>query len=126
MGMRCFEDEECTCVHIETGGVVEELEAEDTPAKGYKGCLDIHQERHGVNGTGFASEGLSVRVCSEKASAPGKQCIVTRYKRQIEVRDERFVLFKPSHQWLHALDPDSYDLGDAGRWPACREPTCRN
>ena len=126
MGMGCFSHQECTCVHIETGGVVEELEAGDTSVKGYKGCLDTHPERHFAEGTGFALERLSVRVCSEKPSAPGKQCIVTQYKRQIEFRDEGFNLLKPSHQWLHALDPNSYMLGDGSRFPTCREPTCRN
>ncbi|KAK4199678.1 hypothetical protein QBC40DRAFT_175764 [Triangularia verruculosa] len=83
---------------------------------------------------------LTLKKCGLPAATdPNRRCLITQYSQDTilgsvgQIR-RRFgkdgkARIKPPHEWLHSLDPDSYQLDDDTRkfgniWPNCKDTSC--
>jgi hypothetical protein len=107
-----------------------------------------------TDATGTAAS-HTITTTFEKPQHPKRQCLVTDYTRNVtivpfgnnyhlDINKNQVTAAEPSHNWLHALDPDSYELGDddddddiattssstlqviGNAWPNCKDASCRN
>ncbi|KAK0735705.1 hypothetical protein B0T21DRAFT_384489 [Apiosordaria backusii] len=106
---------------------------------GYETCLplqlnEVKNENHSVHGVYLTK--------SARPADSNWRCLITNYYRVISVgmgtwRDrlrhgsDKKARIIPPHEWLHAVDPDSYQLDDdtskfGNMWPICKDPSCRN
>ncbi|KAK4199654.1 hypothetical protein QBC40DRAFT_297337 [Triangularia verruculosa] len=130
--MTCFDIEEgCTCLSYGAEGEMwAKSDTDHSRVQGYKACLGRYKHSDAI----WASE---VDLC-DKFNSPDRQCLVTLYDRvmglgkyQIRHGGDGEARIRPQHRWLHALDPDSYQLDDDESrfgqvWPVCKDPACGN
>lgn len=128
--MRCFGSSGCTCLSQD-----DDQDCSPAGSKGYKNCLGCWNlwgtKKHRFKDDDLLKEQVEVSLCPAKQHKPGEQCIVTKYSRTIRLDDVTSGTYNPSHEWFHALDPDSYVLSDfpsrhLNVWPTCKNTACRN
>lgn len=109
--MTCFSRPGCVCVHYEdisappprydySGG------AFLTPfvdSGGWTGCRASHDYQND-----------SVLSHSRHWEVDGPVCVLTTYSCTIRICCKKDTKVNPSHEWLHAMDPDTYDTPHAG------------
>ncbi|KAK4225077.1 hypothetical protein QBC38DRAFT_280406 [Podospora fimiseda] len=137
--MMCFGTDWCTCLSYDNGAL-EERDPAGVP--GYKSCLgtgnvDKKDNRHRIENWGGKLEGdVGIKYCSE-SSTENEICLCTNYNKTIFFDLPRMESSKPvtriipSHEWLHGMDPNSYELdytmlpcGSRGRWLKCKDVAC--
>src|SRR6266566_1788962 len=124
--MTCFTPTKCDCVHYETGDI------KRSPKVGYcDGHYCYRQHGKGKNG-----QIVRMRIHSPKGvntflslkHVENSTCLVTTYQYDILVckkTDSNKV--KPTHEWLHAMDPDTYSHPHASHFlPLCKDKACIN
>ncbi|KAK0742107.1 hypothetical protein B0T21DRAFT_433802 [Apiosordaria backusii] len=141
--MSCFSNPSCTCL----------IDADNTSRTPSKTCHDCqsstdHSSHNPVkiNPRESRSEMIHVRPCSQSESLLKTQqiCLTVTYSRVLGGMSHCAKGLKalgqgkgssapiiPPHEWYHALDPNSYELGDdceaVGKvWPVCHEVNCGN
>lgn len=134
--MLCFDPDQCSCLHYESGlseeestpSLYEKQECTQMPIKSERVFTEPQLEtRHHYTFGQNTRDTSSVQIfrCRDLTAAPEGDtdgtlgsCIVTRYNRRIFLgilfwRDVTRAgattgLQSPSHEWSHAMDPDSY------------------
>ncbi|KAK3984907.1 hypothetical protein QBC44DRAFT_385341 [Cladorrhinum sp. PSN332] len=124
--MQCFGAKGCTCLAYETGTRNKAEPTEESKAPGFAKCLGNNKHKRDES----ASDEVVVDRCWRLFH---RRCVTTHYSRLIMLgssEPSKKSRIKPPHDWLHALDPDSYNLEDEathGRdLGACKVPTCWN
>lgn len=131
--MACFPYRYCKCLYVETGnGGCNNDDQITTCARREKslfqgrmcaGSLWVHlYERREYERGGWVYEGVGMSR-HWAGPLPTSVCLVTNYIRKVRVCENTDHL-NPSHEWFHAMDPDTYDY--PGAVPPCRDEDCMN
>lgn len=128
----CYEPDDCCCLQYDPGSAKTWSPArraelgsffrEDRPF----GCLGLHRhQRH-------LMLKYSQQVAATKhwpRGADDSVCVVANYETRVRVFDGAGASgrLNPSHEWLHAMDPDTYPRpAERFEMPLCRDRDCMN
>ncbi|OIW24376.1 hypothetical protein CONLIGDRAFT_95931 [Coniochaeta ligniaria NRRL 30616] len=134
--MACFNSFKCTCIHYETGDTEDKERVQTTGVPEPPSC--VHPSRKAVcphyhNLHRWPVHGINQEVSIERhglrrVSTDESPCLVTRYKQRVHLwltTDSGNI--NPPHNWLHAMDPDTYDGPVACHdLPICKDKGCMN
>lgn len=133
--MACFKPGSCMCANWESGdnealGVISTVRPADffrqDPWWNRK-CSALHIYYRRIYGGGYNGEQVEMHKHWPTEDRDGV-CLVTTYKRDImvcvkaEVEAMPHKRISPTHEFFHAMNPDTYDLSD----PDCDLPMCKN
>ncbi|KAK0670284.1 hypothetical protein QBC41DRAFT_355130 [Cercophora samala] len=151
--MSCFGKRWCTCFHH---GEAKQSPTEESSAQTH--CLFkrralLNGQQHSSNIKSntcyrrYRAEHIHVEPCKDSCvdhSEKRKACFSVKYSRSmggtwmfmpqlpsLSNREGPLRPAVPPHEWLHALEPTSYELNDDTEtvgevWPVCRDMTCGN
>jgi hypothetical protein len=133
--MACFDPSKCSC--LDYGAGVKQKDDEDKKAtdtsgiptyfQGFPGGKECSHSYYRRLDYGYDWERVYMRRywLSDTAAS---LCLVACYEREVVVcleSDRRNI--NPAHEWLHAMDPDTYERQNAGhQLPLCRDQGCMN
>lgn len=130
--MTCFDTTKCICLHYEMGANKKSSAANPPRHASFfrddwrSGCHAYHYlyRGHGVGGNGG-------RVDMSKHWPRGMRnsvCLVTTYQRDVLIcHKTNRTKINPTHDWFHAMDPDTYPRPYAGHaLPLCKDKDCMN
>ena len=135
--MVCFDPKTCGCLYFGVpDGACTESESESERAGPLREWLPFECWRLHSNAR-HANDCSSVQV---EVHPPERTCdpgyLVTIYKHEIPAcRMLDYMHLEPTHSWLHAMDPDTYDLGEfdaharlfcGHKKPRCQDKFCAN
>ncbi|KAI1209881.1 uncharacterized protein F4807DRAFT_424740 [Annulohypoxylon truncatum] len=132
--MVCFDPGRCNCVHYATGQQDEQSTTEDPEQYSFGRNLWYHcnASSHSLERNyGLGHNGQRVDHTKHFPMGFGKPtCLVTRYQRDITVcltTDSRSGIIPPTHEWFHAMDPDTYPHpNNPHALPLCKDEKCMN
>ncbi|KAI2629579.1 hypothetical protein GGR54DRAFT_635761 [Hypoxylon sp. NC1633] len=116
--MACFHHD-CTCIHYETGG--DETQQRTTER------LPCQLTSHNIARLGQIVQ--RVDMSKHCPRDPDSACLITTYQLEIPFcrKTDRRGTINPTHEWLHAMDPDTYPhLKDNCTKPLCKDKDCIN
>ncbi|KAK3903767.1 hypothetical protein C8A05DRAFT_14273 [Staphylotrichum tortipilum] len=125
--MACFHPRLCRCLRYDTG-TNNTTGARARP----RACFASHRLRRGVDTS--MREDLtrsSVKVFPhsgpQRRGIMGAPCVITAYRRvtRRKIR-QRPSSLPPTHDWLHAMDPDTYPHPHGSVLPLCKDKSCMN
>lgn len=129
--MRCFDPHECVCLRYEMGhdnkARGEEIRSTVFSPQYYRSYYgrQCYESSHMLWRSQGARSHQLVRagVHWQTLSNNGPPCLTSHYVRQILVCPwADGSRMNPPHEWLHAMDPDTYDQAV----PLCRDEGCMN
>ena len=138
--MACFRPGICTCANWETGdnealGVISTVRPADFFRRDHywnRKCHALHIYYRRIYGGGYNGEQVEMRKHWPTECRNGV-CLVTTYRRDVlvcvkaEVEASPHKQISPTHEFFHAMDPDTYDLSDPDcGLPMCADKTCTN
>lgn len=126
--MVCFDPSTCSCVYYEGDCVKKPLSA-DLPLLPHDSIFSADQSRHHHSWNrryGHGKNGNRVSIASHWPRGRDKPaCLVTTYQRDILVSHiQQEGTIRPTHDWLHAMDPESYKSPVSNRM--CKDRNCIN
>ncbi|KAI0890321.1 uncharacterized protein GGS22DRAFT_150574 [Annulohypoxylon maeteangense] len=122
--MSCFNSDKCNCVRYETG----QQDTGSSPSNlETLQCIAGHRLRRNY---GWGHNGQQVDQISHRPHGLNQPpCLITEYKRDIFICrvDGKHSAFGPTHEWFHAMDPDTYPPPENPRAiPPCKNELCMN
>ncbi|KAI1165941.1 hypothetical protein F5B18DRAFT_609249, partial [Nemania serpens] len=116
--MACFRDD-CTCVHYKTG--------DDETQQRTIERLPCHAASHSITRQGQIVKRVSMSRHGPKGL--DSTCLITTYQLEIPIcrKTDRRGTVNPTHEWLHAMDGNTYPHPIArGVMPLCKDKDCVN
>jgi hypothetical protein len=144
--MVCFDPSNCRCLHYETGNHDEDPESgraadcggppQDAANLGFlsRDCPRRHSHRMDIDLYRQCDRVVEMRQHWPRRGPETSPCLITTYRHKVVVCDDMMAWRKgsrrtklhPTHEWFHAMDPDTYPPPPGHEPPPCKDRGCMN
>ncbi|KAK4038516.1 hypothetical protein C8A01DRAFT_17413 [Parachaetomium inaequale] len=137
--MVCFDPNTCRCLHYETGNSIDDPQgqrAADAADLGFLSldCLGRHSHRNDIRLYGDCDRTVEMRQHWPRRGREPPPCLITTYRHRVVVCDDIMAWttgpggtkLHPTHEWFHAMDPDTYPRPLGHELPLCKDRGCMN